>query len=118
MYGIGYLIVVAGGLGCQVSALKEATLSNKNLVVAAEPFPPFLFKHFDKDGREAYSGLIWDFMEYMKGIRNWTYKIVRSPDGLWGNCYGNDNCTGMIGQVNRREVDFAIGLIFLCFGRD
>ena len=109
---LGYLIVLAGGFGCQVTASREATLSNKNLVVAAEPWPPFLYMKVDKNGREVYTGMIWDLMEFVKEARNCTYQIVRSTDGLWGNCHGNDNCTGMIGQVNRKEVDFAIGLIY------
>ena len=109
MFQIGYVLFLTRCFDGQVSALRQTTLSNKNLIVAAEPWPPFLVKKTE-NGIDKYSGLMWDFMEYIKSARNCSYKLVGSPDGLWGNCYGINNCTGMIGQVNRKEVDFAIGL--------
>ena len=36
-----------------------------------------------------------------------------SGDGTWGNCQNGSSCTGMVGMVNRKEVDFAIGISFL-----
>ena len=55
--------------------------------------------------------LIGKFLEYVKNARNCTFKEVIPDDGLWGNCYGKNNCSGMIGLVDRKEVDFAIGSI-------
>ena len=110
MFQIGYVLFLTRCFDGQVSALRQTTLSNKNFIVAAELWPPFLVKNKDENGIDKYSGLFWDFMEYIKDTRNCTYKLVGSPDGLWGNCFGINNCTGMIGQVNRKEVDFAIGL--------
>ena len=112
MFRIGCLIFwTAGCFEFQASASSLSTMYNKNLIVAAEPYPPYLVVNKDEHGMDIYSGVVWDFMEYIKEARNCTYKLVRSPDGLWGNCYGINNCTGMIGQVNRKEVDFAIGLL-------
>ena len=96
-----------------MAALRQLKLSNRNLIVAFEPWPPFLVVTKDETGMNTYSGsgVIWEFLEYIKEARNCTYThFVRSPDGLWGDCYGVNNCTGMLGQVNRKEVDFAIGL--------
>ena len=42
----------------------------------------------------------------IKQARNLT---VVTGDGYWGKCYNETSCTGMIGMVNRKEVDFAIG---------
>ena len=84
-------------------------LSNKHLKMAARPFPPYLVINKEKNGQDTYSGLLWDLVEYVKKARNCTIAVVIPNDGLWGNCYGPNNCTGMIGMVNRREVDFAIG---------
>ena len=108
--GYMYLIFLTRYLDFQVSASRQSGLSNKNLVVAFEPWPPFLDVNRNGNGTDTYSGVIWEFMEYIKEARNCTYKMVRSSDGLWGHCYGINNCTGMLGQVNRKEVDFAIGL--------
>ena len=112
---IGYFILLASCFGCQGSVLREATLSNKHLTVAAEPWPPLLVINKDINGKDTYSGLIWDFMEYIQEARNCTFRIVRPHDGQWGYCFGKNNCSGMIGQVNRKEVDFAIGLMSIKF---
>ena len=45
---------------------------------------------------------------------NCVFHIERPRDGLWGNCHSINNCTGMIGMVQRREVDFALGASLLC----
>ena len=95
----------------QVSTSDQMTLSNKNLVVAVEPWPPGIVLHNHENGTITCSGSMWEMiMEYVKKARNCTYKIIRSPDGLWGHCYGINNCTGMLGMVNRKEADFAFGL--------
>ena len=87
------------------------TLSNKQLRMGAVPFSPFLVKSKDNDGKIRYSGLVWDLVDYIQKARNCTFTVVIPKDGIWGNCYGNDTCTGMIGLVNRSEVDFAIGKV-------
>ena len=54
---------------------------------------------------------MWDLLMIMKRERNISFTLVRSTDGEWGGtCYSSDNCTGMIGMVNRKEVDVAIGI--------
>ena len=62
------------------------------------------------NGEETYGGALWDFLMLVKNTRNVTFSILRAPHKSWGVCHGKDNCTGMIGMVNRREVDFAIGM--------
>ena len=52
---------------------------------------------------------MWELILLMKDIRNLTITVV-TGDGTWGFCYNESNCTGMIGMVNRKEVDFAIGM--------
>ena len=95
----------------QVLASQQLTLFNKNLVVALETWPPSgLVEHEHENGTKTYSGVVWEIMEYIKKARNCTYKIVTPPDGLWGHCHGINNCTGMLGLVNKNEVDFALGL--------
>ena len=112
MDGIRHLIWFASCFGCPVSSSNEATLANKHLVVAAEPWPPLLVINKNTNGKDSYSGPIWDFMAYIQEARNCTFTIVRPDDGQWGYCYGDNNCTGMIGLVNRKKVDFAIGLSY------
>ena len=51
---------------------------------------------------------MWELILMMKEIRNLTITVV-TGDGTWGLCYNRSRCSGMIGMVNRKEVDFAIG---------
>ena len=94
----------------QVLASQQLTLSNRNLVVAIEPWPPVIVLNSHENGTITCSGNMCEILEYVKQARNCTYKIIRSPDGQWGHCYGINNCTGMLGLVNRKEADFALGL--------
>ena len=118
-------ILVAGILlGNQASSVG---LSNKNLRIAAEPWPPFLSIYCLNGSREktllwdweadcssgedkVYQGFMWELLLFMKERRNFNFTLVNSVDGLWGgSCNGANNCSGMIGMVNRKEVDFALG---------
>ena len=47
----------------------------------------------------------------MKQAKNISFTLVGSSDGLWGGtCYSSNNCSGMIGMVNRKEVHMALGI--------
>ena len=57
-----------------------------------------------------FSGAFWELLTFMQQARNCTFSLVKSVDSLWGgHCYDSNNCTGMIGMANRKEVDFAFG---------
>ena len=46
----------------------------------------------------------------MRQAKNISFTVVGPSDGLWGGiCYSSNNCSGMIGMVNRKEVDMALG---------
>ena len=60
-------------------------------------------------GKESYGGLLWELVLLMKHTRNITFTLIPG-DGKWGNCYNKTSCSGMIGMVNREEVDFALGI--------
>ena len=78
--------------------------------MGALPGYAFLIKNTDKNGQDSYSGLLWDLIEFIQKARNCTITVVSPPDGLWAFCYGHNNCTDMIGMVNRSEVDFSLGM--------
>ena len=107
MYVLGYLILPIVYLQYQchtVSSKRQMTLTDKHLQMGARPYPPYLVKK-----KESYSGLLWNLVEFIQKARNCTFTVVIPPDGKWGKCFGHDNCTGMLGMVSRKEVDFAIG---------
>ena len=89
-------------------------LRNKHLIVEGEYWPPFLmYKYHDDNPFTAvdgiYSGVMWDLLLFMQEARNFTFTILNKAEWEWGECSSINNCTGMIGMVNRKEVDFALG---------
>ena len=96
-------------------------LLNRHLKVAAWPWSPYI-KFFCNEkeiegaydcpdkGNMTYGGILWEFLNMVKLARNVTVSILSPPTPTWGYCHGVNNCTGMIGMVNRREVDFALGI--------
>ena len=106
----------------QVSVAESNHLLNGHLKVAASPWKPFI--KFYCNGKEMgaydecpdqdtikYDGILWQVLRLVKLKRNVTFSILRPPSPKWGYCYGANNCTGMIGMVERREVDFALGMV-------
>ena len=62
--------------------------------------------------RMEYDGVMWHLLLFMQRARNFTFNLVHLRDERdyeWGSCFAVNNCTGMIGVVNRGEVDFALG---------
>ena len=108
-------------LAIQVPAKGHNSFLNKHLKVAAETWNPFIIFYCNEkvmdytdecsdQGNMTYGGALWDLLKLIKQARNVTISIVRPPTYSWGYCYGVNNCTGMIGMVNRGEVDFALGI--------
>lgn len=89
-------------------------LRNKQLTVIAEEWVPFLTYDWHRNEMgdyliSNYRGIMWDLLLFMQKARNFTFSIYVPPDGLWGTCNEQNNCTGMLGTVNRREADLALG---------
>ena len=111
------------GFGC--CSLMEHGLANRHLRIVAVPWKPFLVwkcpndttwsEEFETDCQNGdermYSGILWELLMFMSKARNLTYNIMGIDDDWWGGtCYDVNNCTGMIGRVNRQEADFALGM--------
>ena len=118
------LFTMTSTLAIQVPAIGHNSFLNKHLKVAADPWNPFIIfycnekeMHYTDEcsakGNLTYGGALWDLLNLIKLARNVTFSIVRPPTHTWGYCYGVNNCTGMIGMVNRGEADLAIGEIVI-----
>ena len=105
---IYFWIVLAAIYGHVLSA-KQEKMTNKHLRITHEPWPPFLVSKENPDGSVTLEGPVGECIMFWQKARNFTFTLVRPPDGLWGYCPEPNNCSGMIGQVDRKEVDFAIG---------
>ena len=112
--------------GCETWCTIEHGLSGKHLTIVAVPWKPFLMWKCpnDEDWTEnwetdcpngdsrMYSGIMWELLMFMQQARNFSFSLVGIDDDWWGGtCYDGNNCTGMIGRVNRHEADFALGKI-------
>ena len=109
--------------GSQAWSLNQG-LTNQNIKVAAVPWGPFLvwrcpgdsewsdhyFRECPNGEERLYKGVLWELLRFMQQARNCKFTFDTSQQDWYGNCYGSDNCTGMIGMANRREVDFALGM--------
>ncbi|XP_071526993.1 glutamate receptor ionotropic, delta-1-like [Panulirus ornatus] len=82
------------------------------LVVAAEEFLPHTGL-VRKDGVISsiplFEGPMVDLLEILAITMNFTYNFARPPDGSWGVKLKNGSWTGMVGMVDRKEVDIALG---------
>ena len=87
----------------------QMKITKKHLMIAAMPWPPFVIMTEDADGKVQVEGAFWEPIKFWLHVRNFTYTVVRPSDGIWGVCSEPNNCTGLIGMVNTRKVDFALG---------
>ena len=120
------IIIITPATIAQVLATGHNSLLNKHLKVAAETWNPFII--FFCNGKEiswqdtcpnkdnmTYGGAVWEIFKLVKLARNVTITIVRPEQYSWGDCKSPTDCDGMIGMVNRGEVDLAIGLLWGLF---
>ena len=97
------------GTNVHVMASKQEKLTNKHLVIAAIPWPPYIEMSINQDGEVEAKGYLWDYINFVLSARNCTHTLMISPYKQLGYCPMPNNCTGLTGMVNRNEVDFAIG---------
>ena len=84
-------------------------LTKNHFIVAADDWSPFFEVNAESSSDKPYSGIMLQLLEYVRESLNFTYEIRRPPDGQWGFVHKNGTVTGMVGMVNRSEVDFALG---------
>ena len=52
---------------------------------------------------------MWHVLQHLATSLNFTYDMVRPPDGKWGVKIGEGEFNGMVGMLHRKEADFALG---------
>ncbi|CAG2239144.1 GRID1 [Mytilus edulis] len=67
------------------------------------PWPPFV--KFDNKTKQ-YTGISIELVKQLADGLNFTYEIKEPPDGHWGIPLDDGSWTGMVGQLQRREIDF------------
>ena len=103
----------------------DVGMANKDLRVAAVPWGPFLvwkcpggadwsddyFEECPNGEERLYKGVLWDILSFVQRATNCKFSFDLTYQYWYGSCHSSDNCTGMIGQANRGEVDFSLGMI-------
>ena len=112
----------------QSLATQDKGLSDRHLKIVAVPWIPFLEwkcpeepdlawsdaweseRNCTKGNDRLYKGILWELLMFMQQARNFTFEFISIDDAWWGgSCYDVDNCTGIVGRVNRKEADFGLG---------
>ena len=126
-------LFVLAVIGCQTRCYSYDGLSGKHLTIVAVPWKPFLVWKCPNDedwtedwetdcpngDNKIYGGILWELLMFMQQAKNFSFSFIGIEGDEWGGiCYDANNCTGMIGRVNRHEADFALGNILQLESRD
>ena len=84
---------------------RRSDLRGTELKIAALPTQPYL--EMDKDKDLVMSGMYPDVFHVLQGLLNFTYIFSQPQDGSWGIRHENGSWSGMIGQLQRGEIDIA-----------
>ncbi|XP_071548114.1 glutamate receptor-like [Panulirus ornatus] len=63
----------------------------------------------EEDERIINTGIIGDLLNILAELMDFDYELVRPSDGHWGTLLPNGSWSGMIGMVQREEVEFGLG---------
>ncbi|XP_068224022.1 probable glutamate receptor [Palaemon carinicauda] len=75
------------------------------VVISGEHWPT----HIVLNERNQVSGSMGSLLNALSQSLNFSYKIVRPEDGLWGSIGEDGSWSGMVGMVHRHEADMALG---------
>ncbi|XP_064101284.1 uncharacterized protein LOC135211957 [Macrobrachium nipponense] len=84
-----------------------------NLQVTGLDFPPHVKVRNVASGERgefSYSGPVIVLLDMLAGDMNFTYSIVQPPDMSTGIRFPNGTWNGMVAMLQRKEVDFGLGL--------
>ncbi|XP_042205611.1 glutamate receptor ionotropic, delta-1-like [Homarus americanus] len=88
----------------QESGLTSAVPTDRCLLVAVSQWPPYVMGNFPD-----YTGASIDIFKVIQKKLGFCYEFMRPPDGLWGAPLRNGSWFGMMGMMQRKEADMAIG---------
>ncbi|XP_067682635.1 glutamate receptor ionotropic, delta-1-like [Haliotis asinina] len=94
-------------------------LNQRELRAAALEFLPFVKRH-EINGKLTFTHAVIDLVDYLKSVLNFTYSFTEPADGEWGLPTSGDfsNYTGMIGMLQRREIDIIAAPVGYTWERD
>ncbi|KAK3095885.1 hypothetical protein FSP39_020337, partial [Pinctada imbricata] len=103
---------------CNMFPNRQFGLNKRKWLVATRWWPPFTERVQVNGTTIGYSGFCTDLLNELTVELNFTYDWVEPPDGEWGTLMDNGSWTGMIGQLERREVDLMVAAISIQADRE
>ncbi|KAK4310304.1 hypothetical protein Pmani_018123 [Petrolisthes manimaculis] len=82
------------------------------LIVAEDEYRPHATVSLEmtsEGAREIFTGPMLTLLVILAHDMNFSYDLVRPPDGAWGAKMQNGSWSGMIGMLRRKEIDVGLG---------
>ncbi|CAG2239406.1 GRID1 [Mytilus edulis] len=76
--------------------------NQRKFVTSLLPWKPYV--EIDEATQE-YKGMTIELLKELSHRLNFTYELIHPPDGKWGVASNDNIWNGMLGQLQRREVD-------------
>nr|XP_011455937.2 glutamate receptor ionotropic, kainate 5 isoform X2 [Crassostrea gigas] len=86
----------------------EFGFNKRNFLVTTTWWPPFTERIQENGQTIDYVGFCADLLKELKEELNFTYTYTEPSDNEFGSMYANKSWSGMIGQLERREVDLMV----------
>ncbi|XP_047499265.1 glutamate receptor ionotropic, kainate glr-3-like [Penaeus chinensis] len=88
-------------------------LSGRHLSVASDEWIPWV----EIAAEDSWGGIAVTVLEILAEKLNFTYHYVRPLDQEWGRKLPNGSFTGLVGMLDRREADLALGPLSISWDR-
>ncbi|XP_066970156.1 uncharacterized protein [Macrobrachium rosenbergii] len=98
--------------------LGKRYLNGRNLTIVTIHRPPFVKLELNGQKVLGAEGFCFEMLDVMAQKFNFTYNLVLPYDGNWGAKMPNGTFNGMVGMVNRHEVDMAIAGFTITYVRE
>ncbi|XP_064595443.1 glutamate receptor ionotropic, delta-1-like [Liolophura sinensis] len=82
--------------------------NNVTFIIGTKEAVPFVRVNTSDEGR-VYDGFCVDILNELALQLNFRYRLVEPLDSQWGSQEKNGSFNGIVGMVNRKELDFGIG---------
>ncbi|KAK6177534.1 hypothetical protein SNE40_015617 [Patella caerulea] len=80
---------------------------SRHLLIGSMP-SHFLHRHVDNNNKTTYSGAIAELTDILAEQLNFTYTFIQPNDGKYGGTTDEDEQVGLVGMLDRKEVDIVI----------
>ncbi|XP_066984755.1 probable glutamate receptor [Macrobrachium rosenbergii] len=83
-----------------------------HLKIAAEEWVPYTNLIFKDNNTFSIGGPMGQFLDIFSAMMGFSYEILRPEGALWSARLPNGSFIGMVGMLEREEVEFALGPFF------